>query len=546
MIFLSTLLFSVFITIVLIPPFAGLAIRYRFVDIPDARKVHMAPIPRIGGIAMAVGALLPMLYWHYANPFVRSWLAASAVLVAFGIVDDLWGLGPKVKVVGQVMAAVFVIVIGGVKIVNLGTLLPDGMLLPEVVAVPFTLLAIVGVTNAVNLADGLDGLAGGMCLLIFCSLGLLAYQTGRMDIGLASLALGGSIFGFLKFNTYPASVFMGDTGSQLLGFSAATLSLSLTQGNTALSPVLPLLLLGLPVLDTLYVMAHRLARGVSIVAAERNHLHHRLLNLGLQQTESVLVLYLGQTVLILAAYFLRFYPESLLMAGYLLFSVVTMIVSACSDGIRWRISRSGWYDRVFKRTLKRLRDEGIVISYTFRVFENLIPLLFLVTCMVPAAVPLPATLLSLACAASLALIRYFRTEWLEAATRLIVYLAIPLVVYVGDTVPTPWLSLPKKQTYNLLFVVFTFFFLAISKFSRRRKGFKTTPMDFLVFFLIVVFSNLPDQYRHDYLMGFIAAKIVVFYYCYEVLLAELRDRYYRVVVTMFVSLLVFGLKGFLF
>ena len=332
MIFLSTLLLSVFITIALIPALMRLAFRLQFVDIPDARKQHGRPIPVVGGIAMAVGAVVPIFYWQQGSPFVNAWLIGSAILVVFGMVDDFRGLGPGVKFAGQIAAALVMIFYGGVEITHLGMLLPDEMLLPAWVAVPLTLVAIVGVTNAINLADGLDGLAGGLSMLIVACIGYLAYRQGNAQIGFVALALGGAIFGFLKFNTYPAQVFMGDTGSQFLGFSAIALSLKLTQGHTALSPVLPLLLLGLPVMDTLYVFAVRLANGRSPFSADRNHFHHRLMGLGLHHSESVLVIYVLQTVLIVSAYFFRFHSDFLLLGGYLLFAAFE---PGCSDPPKW-------------------------------------------------------------------------------------------------------------------------------------------------------------------------------------------------------------------
>ena len=287
MIFLSTLLISILIPIALIPVLSGLALRLQLVDLPGERKVHSQPIPRIGGIAMAIGAMAPILLWCREESFVRCFLPAAGVIALFGIADDLRDLPPKWKLVGQVSAALIVVFPGELKITRLGELLPDGYLLPDGVAIPLTLLVIVGVTNAINLADGLDGLAGGICLLFFSCIGYLAYLEGDTFIGLIALALLGAIFGFLRFNTFPATVFMGDTGSQLLGFSAITLALQLTQGNTALSPVLPLVLLGLPVLDTLTVMTARIAAGRSPFSADKNHFHHNLMSLGLHHNESV-------------------------------------------------------------------------------------------------------------------------------------------------------------------------------------------------------------------------------------------------------------------
>jgi UDP-GlcNAc:undecaprenyl-phosphate GlcNAc-1-phosphate transferase len=543
MIFFSTLLFSVLITIALIPALAGLAVRLRFVDVPDERKVHEQPVPRIGGIAMALGALAPMLYWQYGDQFVRAWLAGATVLFVFGVLDDMWGLAPVYKFAGQITAAALVIILGGVKIKTLGMLLPDGLVLPDGVAFPLTLVAIVGVTNAINLADGLDGLAGGICLLVFSSIGYLAYLQGDSSIGFLALALGGAIFGFLKFNTYPASVFMGDTGSQLLGFSAITLSLGLTQRATALSPMLPLLLLGLPVLDTLFVFTIRIANGRSPFSADTNHFHHRLMRMGLHHAESVLVIYVLQTILILSAYIFRFYSDLMLLSGYLFFSIAILYVLTKADRIGQRTKRTGWYDRVLKSNLRRLRDEGIIIRHTFRAFETGLPLLLLFTCLVPSQVPRGFTYASPAVAAAIFAVWRLKPKRLGSFLRLTLYLLIPFAVYLSEMRPVAWMAGLPTTVYNMLFALFTFFIIVISKFSRRMKGFKSTPMDFLILFLALVFPGLAGHNSQDYHTGVMAAKIIILYFCYEVMLAELRGEVKRVAMATIAALIVLAVKG---
>ncbi len=548
MIFFSTLLFSVFATMALIPVLSGLAIRLQFVDVPDERKVHLRPIPRIGGIAMAVGAIAPVLYWQHDDPFVRAWLAGASVLVVFGVLDDLRGLGPIAKFAGQIIAALLTIVLGGVKITTLGGFLPDGLLIPDGIAIPLTLVAIVGVTNAINLADGLDGLAGGLCLLIFCTIGYLAYLEGDIPLGFIALALGGAIFGFLKFNTFPASVFMGDTGSQLLGFSAITLALDLTQGSTALSPVVPLLLMGLPVLDTLFVFTYRVVQGRSPFAADKNHFHHRLMRMGLHHAESVLAIYVLQTVLIVSAYVFRFYPDMVLLTGYLLFSMAVLYLLTRTDRVGWQMRRNGWFDMAVKQPLQRLRDEGIISRYTFRFFEIGLPLLLVFTCIIPLSVPRAFAYVSPLFAAGIIAAWRWKNDQLGTVLRATLYLLIPWAVYLSEMRPAGWMEGAPVRVHNLLFPVFTVFIIVISKFSRRKKGFKSTPMDFLMLFVAVVFPGLPNQNANDYHTGVMAAKIIILYFCYEVMLAELRGgrrgEFNKVALTTLAALAVLTVKGF--
>ncbi len=543
MIFLSTLLFSVMITILLIPALAGMAVRVRFVDVPDERKMHERPVPVVGGIAMAIGAVFPVAYWQNGDDLVRAWIIGSLVLVAFGMIDDFRGLSPGTKFAGQIAAALIVILYGGIKITSLGMLLPDGAQVPAWLAVPLTLVAIVGVTNAINLADGLDGLAGGLCLLIFCAIGYLAYLDGDTSIGFIALALGGAIFGFLKFNTFPATIFMGDTGSQFLGFSAITLSLDLTQGNTALSPLLPLLLLGLPVMDTLFVFSSRMANGKSPFSADRNHFHHRLMKLGLHHAESVTAIYIIQAALIVTAYVFRFYSDLFLLSGYLVFSAAALYALTHTGKIGWHLNRYGWFDNVLKKTLRRWRDDGTIIRHTFRLFEVGMPMLLLLTCFMPATVPRYVTWVSAIFIIGVVLAWRWKKELLGSAIRLTLYMVIPFAIYLSETMPAAWMAGLPSRVNNMLIAVLTLFIIVISKFSRRRKGFKSTPMDFLILFLAVACPYLPIQNTGDYRIGIIAAKIIIFFFCYEVMLAELRGKNNRVAPALILSLAVLAVKG---
>lgn len=542
MTFLLTLLLSVLITITLIPFFGRLATRCNILDQPNERKVHFQPIPRIGGVAMAVGTFVPVVVWNYSDGFIRAFLAGAGVLVAFGLADDMRDLSPKIKFAGQLIAAVTIVIFGGVEIRNLGSLLPDGFLLPPWFAIPFTVFVIMGVTNAINLSDGLDGLAGGICLLSFCCIGFLAYLEADTSVGLAALALAGAIFGFLRFNTHPATVFMGDTGSQLLGFSAITLALTLTQRQTALSPLLPLVLLGFPVLDTLTVMVTRIVQGRSPFSADKNHFHHNLLNLGLRHPESVLVIYVIQTILVLSSFYLRFHSDWLLLAGYLLFSAVILTGFSIARRTGWKLNRTDLFDIVIVGGLKRLRDKGIIIRVFFRGFAAGVPLLLLIACAVPVEAPSYLRYPALLVAAALMVVWFFRNDRLAVVLRPTLYLLIPFVVYLGDTAPAPWMSGELRTVYNSMYGVFAFFIIFISKFSRRKEGFKSTPLDFLILFIVAVFPNLPVLQIHEYRLGMIAAKIIMLYFSFEVLLAELRGNFGKIACITAVSLIVLGLK----
>lgn len=524
---LATLIIAMLLTVMLIPVVSDLAVRFQAVDIPNERKVHLRPIPRIGGVAMALGAFVPIVAWNFADGFVRAYLMGASILVVTGLIDDLRELSPPVKFGGQFAAAAVALFLGGVKITNLGALLPEGATLPDPVAVPLTLIAIVGVTNAVNMADGLDGLAGGICLLIFCAIGYLAFLDGNAAIGLVALALAGVIFGFLRFNTHPASIFMGDAGSQFLGFSAVTLALGLTQGSDALSPLLPLLLLGLPVLDTLTVMGIRASQGRSLFSADKNHIHHSLMQIGLRHPESVLVIYVAQALLVLAAVRLRFQSDWIILLGYAGGAAAVAVFFASVRRNGWQVRRLDLLDVVIWGGLRRIKGEGEVIRLAFRWFEWGVPLLLLVSCLRPVSVPGYVTVAAPAFLLLLALVRSARPQWSGGAIRVTIYLLIPFVVYYGDTGAGSVLALIGERLYEGAFGALALLMVVISKFSRRREGFRSTPLDLLVIMLAVAVPALAVPSLEHHRLGLMAAKIIILYFGFEVLMAELRGKYCR-------------------
>jgi UDP-GlcNAc:undecaprenyl-phosphate/decaprenyl-phosphate GlcNAc-1-phosphate transferase len=542
MIFLATLLISVLITIALTPAFSALALRYQLVDLPGERKVHLIPIPRVGGIAMALGAFTPILLWHYADSFVQSYLVGAGILVAFGALDDFRELSPRAKFLGQIAAALSAVYLGGIKIQSLGMLAPDNYLLPEPAAVALTVLVIVGVTNAINLSDGLDGLAGGICLLIFAGIGYLAYLDDSFTIGLISLSLGGALFGFLRFNTHPASIFMGDSGSQFLGFSAITLALGLTQGHpTALSPVLPLILLGFPVLDTLTVMFSRISNGRSPFSADKNHFHHNLMALGFLHPESVLIIYAFQALLLLASVHFRFYSDWSLLAGYLVFSLLVLAGFNRAARNRRQVKRFPFLDAKVAGRLRLLKKEGTVIRCSFPVFETAVPLLLFVTCLVA---PRPPLYLSAVCAALAVLVLAVcraRRSWLPALLRFVLYLLIPFAVYSSDALVPLLDGTPLVRVFNASFGAMALLIVLISKFSRRKSGFRSSPMDFLIIILALVVPNLPEQKIQEYQIGLTAAKILLLYFSFEVLQSEMRGKLNRLAVWSAASLIAMAL-----
>jgi UDP-GlcNAc:undecaprenyl-phosphate/decaprenyl-phosphate GlcNAc-1-phosphate transferase len=530
MIFLSTLLISMFITIALVPLLRSLAYRMNTaLDMPDTRKVHCSPVPKVGGLAMAVGILVPAVFMLEGSRFGLGVLLGAGVIGLFGFLDDMLCFGYRGKFVGQVLGALIVVLLGGVKICYLGECLPGGWALPNLLAIPLTLIVIVGVTNAINLSDGLDGLAGGSMLLVFLCIGFLAFRGSHQDhsqmILILSAAASGAIIGFLRFNTFPATVFMGDTGSQLLGFLAITLSLGLTQSHTPVGPFVPLLLLGLPVLDTLAVMTERIRKGQSPFVADKNHLHHKLLRLGLYHTEAVVAIYATTSLLVASAFLLRFQSSWLHLSVYGLFCLLVVGGFTVADHHGWRVQRYDLIDKVIKGRLQVLREKSILIRVSFKGLEYGLPLLLVVSAAVPAEVPGYFLWVFLVPAVGIVLDLLFARKWLPGLMRLTFYLIVPVVLYLGQVEPAAWTNTHLLRAYNLAFVILALCAILTLKFTRRKVGFKATPMDVLILVIALVVPNLPAAKLETVNLALLSAKLIVLFFGMEVLLGELRGRW---------------------
>lgn len=514
MIYLSTFLLALFISMALIPLCSRAAIALRVMDLPGGRKMHDHPIPRTGGLAIAIGATVPVLLWCPPCALVNPLLAGAGLIVLFGVMDDVRNMGYRAKFCGQIAAALIVIV-GGVRIRTLGGLLPGDPALPLYVSVPLTLVVIVGVTNAVNLADGLDGLAGGISALSFGCIGYLAYLGDDLPAALAAWAVAGAVFGFLRFNNHPATVFMGDAGSQFLGFMAVTLALALTQsGTNAVSPMLPLLLVGFPVLDTVAVMATRVRQGRSPFYADKNHFHHKLLRVGLYHADAVRVIYLIQAVLVTAAIALRYHSDWLIAGSYLVFCALVL-------GGLWLSIERGWklgQHLEWKSVFKSAKTSNAAIRFAFRGLVAAVPGTFLFSCLVPESVPKELALLFAALAGALVTIWITDRGHLTQAVRLAVYLTVPLVLYLGNLHTDFWVWGVSARAYNLWFLALAFGALAVVKLTRRQ-AFRSTPMDLLVLVIALAAAGLK---MGDQSAGMLAARIIVLFFGYEVILSELR------------------------
>ena len=337
-------LLSLGVSALLTPIVLRLANRFNLYDAPDGeRKIHTRQIPRLGGIAIVAGFLTPLLgLLFYTNLYTLElkgdelrlsvFLAGIAGIVGLGLYDDLkgCGAGPKLLVQGLVGALLWY---GGISF-DAVTIFDHSFTFGWL-SLPLTMLWVAGVINAMNLIDGLDGLAGGVAFFAAISLFSIAWLNGDPILALFGAALAGSALGFLLYNFSPAMIFMGDTGSMMIGYAFAAAALwSANKRTTAMAMLLPALALGLPLFDTIYAFMRRIVQGKSPFQSDRQHIHHRLLDAGLSHRDAVLVLYGVCVTLTLTAVAIRSTEDP--TYGVVVLTLATVIFIAT----RWMIRRS--------------------------------------------------------------------------------------------------------------------------------------------------------------------------------------------------------------
>ena len=293
------------------PPVKNFAHKVGAIDVPkDARRMHKKPIPRLGGLAIYGGFLCSILIFGQLDETMLCVLLGAAIIVALGIFDDVLALGAKLKFVVQIVAAAIPVCIGDLQIglfTNLNPLSDTPFVHLGILAVPVTIIWIVGITNAVNLIDGLDGLVVGVSSIAAITMLAVALLTGNMPIAITMAALAGACIGFMPYNLNPAKIFMGDTGSTFLGYMLATVSImGLFKFYAVISFAVPFLILGLPIFDTANAIIRRVAAGRSPMSPDRGHVHHKLIDMGFNQKQAVAILYaisatLGLTAVVLTS-----------------------------------------------------------------------------------------------------------------------------------------------------------------------------------------------------------------------------------------------------
>ncbi|MEH7109766.1 glycosyltransferase family 4 protein [Bacillus sp. JJ1764] len=277
---------SVFIT----PIVKKFALMIGATDRPNQRKVHQTIMPRLGGLAIFLSFIIGIIFLKPENPAAFAILLGSFIIVITGVLDDMFELPAKYKLLGQLIAACVVVFIGGLNVVFIN--LPfGGQFQFGLLSVPITILWIVGITNAINLIDGLDGLAAGVSSIALITISGIAFLQGNLYVVAVGLIVLVSILGFLFYNFHPASIFMGDTGALFLGYIISVLSLLGFKNITFISFIIPVIILGVPISDTFFAILRRIINKKPLSAPDKSHLHHCMLRMGYTHRQTVLLIY---------------------------------------------------------------------------------------------------------------------------------------------------------------------------------------------------------------------------------------------------------------
>jgi UDP-GlcNAc:undecaprenyl-phosphate GlcNAc-1-phosphate transferase len=537
---------SFIITIILMPFFIKLATKTNYIDVPGERKVHRAPVPVLGGLVMVIAILSVVFLMVELTRPLKGYVFSLLVLVVVGMIDDHFHIRAREKFIGQVIAALVAIFVGGVRVASIQNIAGPGGIDLGLLSLPITLLLIVGMTNAINLADGLDGLAAGLSFITFCCVAYIAHLFGESNIVLIATAILGALLGFLRYNTHPAIIFMGDTGSQFLGFSAAVLSIMLTQKHVeVLSSALPILMLGFPIIDMAAVMTERIINKRSPFKADKNHFHHKLMRIGFYHSEAVSTIYLMHALLVTGAFMFRFYSDIPLLLGFLVLAVVIIGLFTFAEKRGFTIRP---LSTVSERGQRGFSLRELLSKKAFGILLLLLPTALLIFSLFPYDTPWDVGIISVVLLFLIATLFFLKRRMAYVVIEFATYYVGSFFIYAFEV---QRLSIDFQNQHIMTTHVMNAFFIAITVLiviyivsNNRIEEFRLTPLHFLILFMLVVVPNLPEYHIQQYHLGPVTAKVVIFLLGYEILFRRTTKRLkFLTMATVCAMLLICGRAG---
>lgn len=513
--YLYSFLLSLILALVLIPLLIRRAAAWGLVDDPsgESRKIHSESVPRIGGLGIILASAVSVFLVLPFDNQLLGFVLASFVIILFGLLDDLFQLSPKYKLLGQALC-ITVAMSGGMVFRDL-PFIGDGFPLLSYLV---TFVFVMGVINGCNFLDGMDGLAAGATMMALVLLFILAISTGNTTVAAISLAVSASLLGFLRFNTHPARVFMGDTGSQFLGFVVAWLAITVSQApGSGLSPLLPLLVLGIPAMDILQVLPVRKAKRLPWAGPDKEHFHHHILKLGFYQYEVVAIIYVTQFLLLSGAYLLRTSSNGMVLSFYLSFVVLSLSIIFVATRFEWRV-RAPAGDELFERRNVFFRRLSGLHPYTDSFLISMVGTLLVVAALLSpqmsAVHPVIVAIFVIACAAATI---FLRGIFPLMVGRLVCYAA---VIFLMNEVTHSEISSAVNTGFDAALAVLGIV-LFVSIRITRRSYFGLTNEDLLVvIFFIALAPIMTTELNQGTVVIRLIFRICILLYACEYILAR--------------------------
>ncbi|MCP3908872.1 MAG: undecaprenyl/decaprenyl-phosphate alpha-N-acetylglucosaminyl 1-phosphate transferase [Oceanicoccus sp.] len=506
---------ALFLTIAIMPLLIRFSAQLRLVDDPGAdRKIHDKVMPRSGGLAIILGVFIPLFLLLSMDGYIPYLLIGSGIIILFGLLDDRTELNYKWKLFGQSLAVV-VVMMGGIVVHQIPFFGLEAM--PVWMSWPLTFVFLLGVINGVNFSDGLDGLAAGTSLLALATIAILATIVDDQNVALISLTVIGGVLGFLRYNTFPARIFMGDAGSQFLGFITACLAIAVTQSeSSALNTFLPVIILGLPILDILQVVPVRIKKGLPLPGPDKEHFHHQLVKLQFKHHEVVGIIYLLQILMMSGAYFLRFESDIALFSFYMLYLLVVLGSLYTAHRIGWVVRAPQPGDSARDRRNLLLRKVGWVHHYSAPIVQLVLILFFIVAPFLLTDMASQFSRAALVLAVILAVLGVIFRSIAAVLTRVSCYSVSVFLIYLISTN----IQNPLYLNYIDTFLVILTAFLMLSIRMSRQEQFRLDTQDLLILLMVVIVPQLPLNVSEGFPVGEIALRLAVLMYACEFLLAR--------------------------
>ncbi len=517
-----------------------LAPTLRMLDYPNPRKVHKQPIPRVGGWGIVCGAVVAILLWVPISALTLAFVWGSLILLIGGAADDRWDLQATTKLIIQFAASLPVVWYADLAVESIPLFGEHTIAYP--VAIAITGIGLVAGINATNTSDGLDGLAGGESLLSLVGVSYLAYATDNTNLLFIAAAAAGGLLGFLRYNTHPATIFMGDAGSQFLGFAVVVLGLALVQPDPGgLSPWTILLVMGLPLFDLVVAAVRRLLRGVSCFRPDRNHIHHRLLDLGFSHNQAVVIIYVAQTSFVFFAIMTMSSTDWKILLVYVLHIAVLYGFLILAEGSQRENHRA--IARLTIMSQHRENTSAALVWAPRILLETVIPLILVICASLASDVPRDFSILGGALLIAMAVHLVKPSVKNISMARIPTFIAVAAIVYLY-TENRPFVSATSRLTEVIAFSGIIVCAAGAIRYSpkRRQREFHSTGIDslvaLLVFLTFTAFHNIAG-FANVY---FIIYLPIILYGC-EILFVERRERKDWLPFATFTATVIFTLRA---